>query len=253
VFKCSRFGEARGALFATGTALAAALVALVALSGCGVLASTGSDGVLGPGVSSTAPRTYTVTSAVTTVVVNGGAGTITVTGSDRATVQVTEQVYYSHSDQPPVTSHAVAGGTLTLSYSCPAQLACGVAYDVAVPRGMTVRASDHEGAIMLTSLSGPVTAQTTVGSIDATSLTSPRASLTSRVGPITVAFTAAPASVSASTNAGPITLRLPSSATYQVSAHTLVGPSIVKVPQNASSPHVISASSDLGPITILSS
>jgi hypothetical protein len=247
VFRCSRFAEARGALLGAGAALVAALVAL---SGCGVLASTGSGAAPGPDATSAAPRTYTVTSAVTTVIVNGGAGTITVTGSERATVEVTERAYYSNSKEPPATSHAVAGGTLTLSYSCPTQLTCGVGYALAVPRGTTVRVSDREGAITLTSLSGPVTAQTIAGAINASGLASPTASLSSRAGSITAAFTAAPASASASTNAGPITLTLPPAVAYKVSAHTYVGNSTVTVRQSASSPHVISASSDLGSITI---
>jgi DUF4097 and DUF4098 domain-containing protein YvlB len=163
---------------------------------------------------------------------------------------VTERAYYSNSKKPPVTSHAVAGGTLTLSYSCPPQLTCGVGYDVAVPQGTAVRVSDREGAITLTSLSGPVTAQTIAGAINATGLASPMAGLSSRAGSITAAFTAVPASVSVSTNAGPITVTLPPSATYKVSAHTYVGTSTVTVHQGASSPHVISASSDLGSITI---
>ena len=239
----SRFAEAAGI---TLTACAV----MSALGGCGVLASTGTGAAPGPGTSSTAPRTYTVAAPVTTVIVNGGAGTISVTGSSRATVGVTERAYYSNSKKPPATSHTVSGGTLTLSYSCPTQVTCGVAYDVAVPSGTAVRVSDREGAITLASLSGPVTAQTIAGVITAAGLASPSASLSSRAGSITAAFTAVPATVSASTNAGPITLTLPPAAAYKVSAHTYVGNSTVTVRQSASSPHVITASSDLGSITI---
>ena len=109
------------------------------------------------------PRTYDIASGVTTVAINGGAGTITVTGSSRSTIAVTEQAYYSQADKPPTTRHVVSGPTLTLSYSCPAQLTCGVAYDVLVPRGVTVRVSDREGAITLASLAGPVQATRSPG------------------------------------------------------------------------------------------
>jgi hypothetical protein len=232
-----------------GIALAACAV-LPALGGCGVLASTGTNAAPGPGASAAAPRTYTITSPVTTVIVNGGAGTVSVTGSHRGTVEVTEQAYYSNSKKPPVTSHPVSGGTLTLSYSCPAQVTCGISYDVAVPSGTAVRVSDREGAVTLASLSGPVTATTIAGVITATGLASPTASLSSHAGSVTAAFSAVPASVSASTNAGPITLTLPPAAAYKVSAHTYVGNSTVTVHQSASSAHVITASSDLGSITI---
>ena len=48
----------------------------------------------------------------------------------------------------------------------------------------------------------------------------------------------------------PITLAVPGSATYQINTHAYVGSSTVTVPKNPASPHVISASSDLGSITI---
>jgi hypothetical protein len=235
---------------ASGVALAMC-VALAALGGCGtgVLSPHGS-GAPGPAATSAAPRTYTVTSRVTMVIVNGGAGTVTVTGGSRSTVTVTERAYYSNSAKPPSASHAVSGATLTLSYSCPAQLTCGLAYDVQVPRGVAVRVSDREGAITLTALAGPVTATTVAGVITATGLGSRSASFRSTAGAITAAFSAVPASVSAATNAGPITLTLPGTAAYQVHAHTYVGTSAVTVRQSATSRSVITASSDVGTVTI---
>jgi hypothetical protein len=43
---------------------------------------------------------------------------------------------------------------------------------------------------------------------------------------------------------------VPGSAAYQINTHAYVGSSTVTVPRNPASPHVISASSDLGSITI---
>jgi len=110
--------------------------------------------------------------------------------------------------------------------------------------------SDREGAITLTALAGPVTATTLAGVIAATGLTSPRDSFKSTAGAITAAFAAVPAAVSASTNAGPITVTLPGSAAYQVHAHTFVGTSAITVRQSATSRSVITASSDVGTVTI---
>ena len=223
-----------------------------ALTGCGtgVLAPSGTAAAPGPGASSATAKTYAITSPVTTVVINGGAGTITVTGSSRSTTAVTERMYYSDAKKPPTTSRVVTGATLTLSYSCPSQLTCGVAYDLQVPSGVTVRVSDREGAITLASLAGPVQASTIAGQITATGLASPDVTLTSTAGSITAAFTAAPASVTATTNAGSVTLVVPGSAAYQVHAHTYVGNSTVTVRENPTSKSVISASSDLGNVTI---
>jgi hypothetical protein len=95
-----------------------------------------------------------------------------------------------------------------------------------------------------------VTAQTSAGLISATGLISPTAELKSNAGGINAAFTAVPGSVHASTNVGPITISVPGSAAYQIQAHTYVGTSTVTVPKTSASSHSITASSDLGSITI---
>lgn len=220
-----------------------ALLALPAsLAGCGTL------GQFGAGAHNPPAKTFTVTARVTTVVINGGAGSIDVTGSGRGTILVSQQASYSKT--PPAVTHAVSGTTLTLSYTCPAELVCGVAYSVQVPRGVAVRAATAAGAITLSSLTGPVSARTSAGLITATGLGSRTADLKSNAGGIVATFSAAPDSVHASTNVGPITLNVPSSAAYKIDTHTYVGTSTVTVPRNAASPHVISASSDLGSVTI---
>jgi hypothetical protein len=225
-----------------------------ALNGCGLLGSSGSSAAPGPAATTAPPRSYTITSRIAAVIINGGAGKITVTGSSRTTIAVTEQPYHSNSTKPPATRHGVSttafGATLTLSYSCPSQLTCGVGYDVAVPRGVTVRVTNREGAIGLAGLAGPVSATTVAGVITATALASRAAELTSRAGAITATFTAVPDSVTATTNAGPITLTLPKSAAYKVDAHTYVGHATVSVRQGTAAKSVIIASSDLGNITI---
>jgi hypothetical protein len=144
----------------------------------------------------------------------------------------------------------VRDGTLTLRYSCPLQLTCGVSYVVGVPRRVAVQVSDREGAIILASLAGPIRAQTVGGVITATGLASPSATLKSTVGGISAAFSSVPGSVSASTTAGPITMTLPPSASYQVHAHTYVGSSTIRVRRSAAARSVISASSDVGSVTI---
>jgi hypothetical protein len=215
---------------------------LAALGGCGALKQVGAGSHTGTA------KSFTISARITSVVIEGGASSITVTGSDRATIAVSQQPSYSKS--PPATSRRVAGTTLTLSYGCAAQLFCGVAYVVQVPRGVAVRASTRAGAITLTSLSGDVTAQTDAGLITANDLDGATVRLKSDAGGIIATFSAAPRSVSASTNIGSISITLPGAESYQVHTHTYVGSSRVTVPKNAASPHVITASSDLGSITI---
>ena len=191
---------------------------------------------------------YTVTGRVTTLVIKGGSGSIDVTGGNRGTIGVSEATSYGKT--PPAVTHVISGTTLTLSYTCPAEFVCAVSYDVQVPRGVAVQVSTAAGPITLTTLAGPVSAQTSAGLITAISLSSPTATLKSNAGGIDAMFAAAPSSVHASTNVGPISLTVPGSAAYQVSTHAYVGSSTVTVPKSAASPHVISASSDLGSITI---
>lgn len=57
-------------------------------------------------------------------------------------------------------------------------------------------------------------------------------------------------STSATTNVGPISLTVPGSAAYRLNTHTFVGTSTATVHRSTSPAHTISASSDLGSISI---
>jgi hypothetical protein len=223
-------------------AAVAGVSVLSVLAGCGTLKQIGAGAHNAPATS------FTISAHITTVVINGGSGSIDVTGSGRKTVLVSQQASYSK--KAPTATHKVSGSTLTLGYLCPSQLVCSVSYTLQVPHGVAVRAGTAAGSVTLTSLGGPVTAQTDAGLITANGLTSPTAVLKSNAGGIVATFTAAPASVRATTNIGAITLNVPSSASYKIDTHTYVGSSTINVPKDAGSPHVISASSDLGSITI---
>jgi len=220
--------------------------ALPAAAGCASLSSQLKQ--VGAGSHTAPTANFTVAAPVTSLVIDGGASSITVAGSGRHTILVSQQASYTKT--APTISHRISGTTLTLSYTCTAQLVCGVAYNVLVPSGIAVTVSTRAGAITLTSLSGSVTARTYAGLITAADLSSPVAALTSNAGGIDATFSAVPDSVSASTNVGPITLDVPGSAAYHVSTHTYVGSSTVTVSKSATSPHLITASSDLGSITI---
>jgi Putative adhesin len=221
--------------------LCGAVVPLL-LAGCGPLTQ------LGAGTHTPAAQVYPVTARVTTLVIKSGSGSIDVTGSSRGTISVSQQADYGKT--APTATHVVSGTTLTLGYTCPPEFVCSVSYDVQVPAGVAVRVSSASGAITLTSLAGAVTAQTSAGLITATGLTSPTASLKSDAGGIDATFSAAPASVHANTNVGPISISVPGSASYAINTHTYVGSSTVTVPKSTASSHAISASSDLGSITI---
>jgi hypothetical protein len=218
------------------------LAVLPLLAGCSAIPK------LGSGTHNPPASVFTVSSRVTAVIINGGSGSIDVTGSSRSTVSVSQQVTYS--GKPPAATHALRGTTLTLSYKCPTELVCGVSYAVQVPAGVAVSVGAGAGAVTLTSLAGTVTARADAGLITAVDLRSADASFKSNAGGVVATFSVAPRTLTAATNVGPITLTVPGSVGYRLSTHTVVGSSTITVRRSASSAHSISASSDLGSISV---
>jgi hypothetical protein len=194
---------------------------------------------------------YRIASPVSTVVVISHVGNITVTGGSGSSTSVTEQVTWSKAR--PVTTRTITGKTLTVTYTCRTQLVCAVAYTVQVPRGVTVRAQAGAGAVRLAGLAGNVTAEAKVGVISATGLSGDSVSLDTDGGGISASFTAAPRTLQAIAHVGAISLRLPGTASYKVSADARVGHADVGVRQSPSSGHVITATTDVGAIKISAS
>jgi hypothetical protein len=237
-------GAARDRATVRGAALrlSALLAVLLLLAGCDAL------GKIGAGSHNPPTQAFTVSARVTAVVIDGGSGSVDVTGSSRSTVSVAQQATYS--GKPPSATHVLHGTTLTVSYTCPVQVVCGVSYEVQVPIGVAVSVSTSAGAVTLTSLAGTVSASADAGLITAVDLRSAVATLKSNAGGVVATFSAAPRSLTATTNVGPITLTVPGSVAYRLSTHTFVGTSTVTVHRSDSSAHSISASSDLGSISI---
>lgn len=230
---CASSSSSRGAGSSEGTATASA-----------------SPGLSVPGTHQATSR-YQITAPVSTVVIVSHVGNVTVTGGSGREVSVTQLAYYSKT--APATTRTVSGNTLTVTYDCPAQVVCGVAYTLTVPRSVAVRVTAGAGAVRLTGLAGSVTAKASVGLISATGLTSATVSLTTRVGGISASFTAAPITVQASANVGTITVHVPGTASYKVTADARVGKTTISAPQSASSGHAITATTDAGAILIATS
>ncbi|MDX6421589.1 MAG: hypothetical protein QOG28_6209 [Trebonia sp.] len=223
-------------------AVSALLGALPLLAGCDAL------GKIGAGAHYPPAKAFTVAGRVTAVVIDGGSGSVDVTGSSRTTVSVSQHASYSGT--PPSAAHVLHGTTLTVSYTCPAEIVCGMSYDVQVPGGVAVTVATGAGAVTLTSLAGTVTARADAGLITAVDMRSAVASFKSNAGGVVATFSAAPRSLTATTNVGPVTLTVPGSVGYRLSTHTLVGTSTVTVRRSSGSAHSISASSDLGSISV---
>jgi hypothetical protein len=208
--------------------------------------ATASPGLSVPGTHKST-TVYRISSTVSTLVVISHVGDVTVVGGGPATL-VTQQAAYSST--PPVTSRAIDGRTLTVTYKCPAQLVCGVAYVIQVPRDTAVQVTAGAGSIRLTGLAGSVSAKADVGYLTATDLAGDQVSLTTDVGGISATFTAAPATIEALTRVGRITLRVPRSAVYKVSVHDHLGKVTVTVRQSSSARNAITATTDIGAVLI---
>jgi hypothetical protein len=253
-----------------GLVLAAAGLGVVALAGCQSGSGTAAPASTGSSPASTAPapgtasasaspglsvpgthRTtaaYQISTPVSTVVVVSHVGDVTVTGGTGTATSVVQEADYSKT--PPVTTRTVSGGTLTLTYSCPTQLVCGVAYVLRVPRDVTIQATAGAGTVQLSGLAGHVTAQAKTGLIAASGLSGQAVSLTTDVGAINAAFASPPATLHAVARVGAITLTMPGGTSYQVTTDAHVGKATVSVPTSASAGHAITATTDVGAIRI---
>lgn len=186
------------------------------------------------------------TSAITTLVVDDSSGNVQVTGGASA-LSVTE--HRSYRDSAPTSTHTVAGGTMTLGFACTSD-DCGIDYDVKVPTGVAVQITTTGGDVILAGIGGPIQATTDAGDIRATGLTSPTARFSDDAGDILVGFAAVPGTVVAASDAGDVTVFLPGSGTYHVSASTQAGDHHVTVPQSGSSPDSVTVKSDAGDVAV---
>ena len=211
-------------------------------------------------------NSYTVGSRVTTLVVTNQAGDVHITGGSSDAVSVAEHI--SFHGTAPATTHRTAAATLSLDSNCPAAETCTVDYAITVPRTITVRVSDGAGNVTLGSLGGPVTVHVKAGRVSLTSLTgpvdvtsnagsirsqhlaSPSASLHVSAGGIDATFSAPAAAITAATDVGAITLHVPDTVQYRVSASATVGKVRVSVPHSTTAAHTITASTKTGSVTI---
>ena len=192
-------------------------------------------------------ETFTAAAPAGGLTVLDDVGSVTITGSDRDTVAVTERLSYR--GYSPVTTRSLSGGVLTLDYRCRSD-DCGVAYDIEVPRSLGVRVDADTASISLTSLAGQIHATSDVGYIHGEDLSATVADLRTGVGSIDATFRSAPSQLSANADTGGVTLLVPAAPGYDVTASADVGSVSVTVRRDASSGHMIRATADVGSVTV---
>jgi len=193
-----------------------------------------------------------VSSAVTGLVLRGDVGNVTITGGNRSTVTVTAHLAYRGS--APVITRGVSGGLLDLGYGCPSgSFDCGVSFDLTVPRALAITVRWGTGQIRLGGLAGEVYVHTDVGQIQASGMSGPSIRLYIGPGMISVRCTVPPRLLVASSDVGKVTVRVPVTVAYRVTAKTQVGSVRVTVPQAAGSGRRIDASTGTGAVTVAGS
>jgi len=199
---------------------------------------------------------YDVLAPVRNIIISDDMGSVSIAGSDRSSISVTEQV-----TGMPVQPHmvrSVTGGTLTLTYTCQGQSGCsvnncdncGANYVIQAPAGTAVNVTDDLGTVDISGLTGPVTAANNEGNIKATDLASSSVELTDDLGNITADCVTPPAMLQANDSEGNISIAVPTGPSYHVSTTDSLGSVSVNVPQSDAGPHSIVAQDDLGNITI---
>ena len=106
------------------------------------------------------------------------------------------------------------------------------------------------GQIRLDGLTAPVLVRADIGQIQASGRSGPLIRLYAGTGLISVGCTESPRQLVASSGVGAVTIRVPVTAAYRVTAKTQVGSVRVTVPRAAASGHKISASTGTGTIAI---
>jgi DUF4097 and DUF4098 domain-containing protein YvlB len=213
------------------------LLALTALASC----TSAND--------KTEELSYEVTEQVKSLIVDAQAAAVTVQVG-RGPVTVTETYHFSRNR--PRTSHQISGTDLRLTDSgCASdESRCAVEFEVRVPASTAVSVTTRAGAVELTDLDGDVTINTDAGAIEGTGLGSDKVSVTTEAGATSLQFTEPPTAVTASTELGAISVKVPGGTAYAVEASTGAGRSDIRVEQDPASPHKISLKTNLGAIRV---
>jgi len=192
---------------------------------------------------------YQIDEAVTALVVDARAAAVTIEAAD-GPIKVRE--VHRYSDGKPVTSHAVAGGTLTLTESgCGNDdVRCEVQFHVRMPAATSTRITGQAGAVKIVGMAGDVQVSTQAGAVEGKALTGDQVDVQSRAGAFILGFAEAPMSGKAVTEVGAISVHVPGDRAYAVTAGTKAGATKVSVRKDAASQHRIDARTDVGAIEI---
>lgn len=243
----------------TFLAVGGAVVAVVALSGCGVEAKD----------APAEQRSFPFSGD--TLIVEADDSALEIVAADVKDVEVTRRADgWVFLGEGPEATWEMKDRRLLLRQECDAVVSdCESWHRLKVPRGVAVTVKGDNGsvsaagfdtALKLRSDNGAVTVKDSSGPLELTSdngdivaegISAERVSADADNGSVRLAFSVVPDLVESVSDNGEIDIDLPR-ATYSVTAKSDNGDVTVDVPRDASSPHVVRARSDNGEVTVRS-
>ncbi|WP_229843327.1 DUF4097 family beta strand repeat-containing protein [Streptomyces chryseus] len=238
-------------------AVGAAVVGVVALSGCGVEAKD----------APAEERSFPFSGDALTI--HADDSVLELVPADVKDVEVTRRtdgwVFLGSGPEP---KWEMKDGKLVLDQRCDAMASdCEAWHRVKVPRGVAVTVKDDNGSVTATGFdkplnlhadngeitvkdsSGPLELSSSNGGIVADGISSKRVTAESDNGSVRMAFTSVPDLVETTSDNGEIGIDLPRAA-YRVTARSDNGDTRIGVPRDPQSPHVVRARSDNGEVTL---
>jgi hypothetical protein len=183
------------------------------------------------------PQGVRVTTDVPTQVLASGDGQVHVTvGGSYAVAQ-------------PSISTSTTGGMLDINASCP-DTHCDVTLTVEVPASAAVQAKAEGHSIDFVGVASPVTVDASDGSVDLVRIRSPRVSVDTQRGSISMLFDEPPEQVNATASDGSLTVQVPRDATYSLDAVAAQGSTTFGVRNDPSSEHHLYLRTSYGSITV---
>jgi Putative adhesin len=234
-----------------------------------VVAVTGAASLVSQGFRTTSEFTRTLTPQADRLTVHNDKGDVVLLPSRDGLVHVAAESQHGISE-PRVSAESTGGGVV-LAGSCDSDLAveCTVDFTVQVPASFAVQVQVGAGEVTAADLSGPLDVQATSSDVVLDNLSGP-VSVRSESGPVlgrelrsdtvdvladsgdvSVMLVGVPSSVQARSTRGDVEVVVPGTETYRISTAVPRGSTEIAVADDAGSTHAITASSDLGDVSVM--
>jgi Putative adhesin len=200
--------------------------------------------------------------------VDTASGSVTIEGSPDADVHVTAKGFHTLT-KPKVTSTSTSTGVaVTGDCNDNGVLLCTQNLVIEVPVAFQVNVKSSGGSVRILGLTGPLdlhssggdihvdssvgrlTLDSSGGDVHVTNSSSTDVTASSSAGDVDLAFVVAPSRVQATSSAGDVTVQVPNSVGYRVTATASAGSSHVTVHTDSESSRTIDAHSSAGDVTV---